>query len=131
MDRLSSAGLLASRVLLSAIFVYSGVMKIFHFSATTGFMTAQGMHMAGMFLVLAILVEIAGGLSVLLGYFPRLGALALALYLVPVTLVFHRNFGDPGQAAHFMKNVAISGGLLAIVSVGGGVFSVDARKRAA
>ncbi len=131
MDRLSSAGLLVSRVLLSAIFLYSGVMKVFHFTATTGFMTAHGMHMAAMFLVLAVLVEIGGGLSVLLGYYPRLGALALALFLVPVTLVFHRNLGDPNQAAHFAKNVAIAGGLLAVVSAGGGVFSAGARKGAA
>ena len=131
MDRLASAGLLVSRVLLSVIFLVSGAMKVFSFTATAGSMTSHGMHLAGMFLVLAILVEIGGGLSVLLGYRPRLGALLLALFLVPVTLVFHRNLVDPGQAAHFMKNVSIFGGLLAIVSVGGGVFSVDARKRAA
>ncbi len=128
MDRLSSAGLLVSRVLLAAIFLVSGVEKIFAFGATMNVMAAQGMHMAGMFLVLAILVEVAGGASVLLGYFPRLGALLLALYLVPVTLVFHRDLGDPGQAAHFAKNVAIIGGLLAIVSVGGGGFAIGAGK---
>ncbi len=131
MDRLSSAGLLVSRVLLSAIFLFSGVMKVFNFTATTGFMTAQGMHMAGMFLVLAVLVELGGGLSVLFGWFPRLGALALALYLVPVTLVFHRNVVDPNQAAHFAKNVAIAGGLVALLSVGGGEFSFRAKKGAA
>ncbi len=131
MDRLSSAGLLVSRVLLSAIFLFSGAMKLFGFSATAGSMAAHGMHMAPMFLVLAVVLELGGGLSLLLGYVPRLGALALALYLVPVTLVFHRNLSDPGQAAHFAKNVAIFGGLLAIVSVGGGEFSLGARKRGA
>ncbi len=130
MDRLSSAGLLVSRVLLAAIFLVSGVEKIFAFGATMSVMAARGMHMAGMFLVLAILVEIAGGASVLLGYFPRLGALVLALYLVAVTLVFHRDLGDPNQAAHFAKNIAIIGGLVAIVSVGGGAFSVGTRRGA-
>ncbi len=130
MDRLSSAGLLVSRVLLAAVFLVSGTGKICAFGPTMGVMAARGMHMAGMFLVLAILVEIGGGLSVLLGYRPRLGALVLALYLVPVTLVFHRNLVDPDQAAHFAKNLAIIGGLLAVVSVGGGVFSLDARKGA-
>ncbi len=130
MDRLSSAGLLVSRVLLASIFLVSGFEKLFAFGATMGSMADRGMHMAGMFLVLAILVEVAGGLSVLFGYLPRLGALLLALYLVPVTLVFHRELGDPNQAAHFAKNVAIMGGLLAIVSVGGGTFSVGSRKGA-
>ncbi len=128
MDRLASTGLLVSRVLLAAIFLVSGVEKIFAFGPTLGAMAARGMHMAGLFLVLAILVEFGGGLSVLVGYYPRLGALALALYLVPVTLVFHRNLGDPNQAAHFAKNVAIAGGLIAIVSTGGGEFAVGAGK---
>lgn len=128
MDRLASAGLLVSRVLLAAIFLVSGAEKLFAFGPTMGAMAAQGMHLPGMFLVLAILVEIGGGLSVLAGYYPRLGALALALYLVPVTLVFHRGLADPNQAAHFAKNVAIIGGLLAIVAVGGGEFSAGAGK---
>lgn len=123
MDRLSSAGLLVSRVLLSGIFLFSGSQKILHFAQTQGFMEAAGMRMTGLFLVLAILFELGGGISLLLGCYPRLGALALLLFLAPVTLVFHRALGDPGQAAHFAKNIAIMGGLLAIVSAGGGEFS--------
>lgn len=124
MDCLSSAGILVSRVLLSAIFLFSGVKKIFAFEATQGYMAAQGMKMTALFLVLAILFEICGGLSVLLGYLPRLGALALILFLAPVTLVFHRNVADPVQAIQLAKNLAIMGGLFAILSVGGGEFSL-------
>ena len=128
MDRLASAGVLVSRVLLASIFLFAGVGKIFNFAATQGAMAAQGMHMTGLFLVLAIFVELGGGFSVLVGFFPRLGALALFLFLVPVTLVFHRNLSDPAQLGHFMGNVGIMGGLMAIVSVGGGEFSVGAKK---
>lgn len=130
MDRVSSAGLLVSRILLSSIFIFAGGSKMFAFTATQGSMAAQGMKMTALFLVLAILVEMGGGLSVLLGYFPRLGALALFLFLIPVTLVFHRNLSDPAQLGHFMSNLGIMGGLMAIVSVGGGAFSVGAKKGA-
>lgn len=130
MDRLSSVGLLLSRVLLSGIFLFSGSQKVLHFGATQGYMAAAGMKMTGLFLVLAILFELGGGLSLLLGCYPRLGALALLLFLAAVTLVFHRHVGDPGQAAHFAKNVAIAGGLLAILSVGGGEFRAGCRKDA-
>jgi len=130
MERLSSAGLLVSRIFLSSIFLFAGVNKVFAFTATQGYMAAQGMKMTALFLVLAILVEIGGGLSVLLGFFPRLGALALFLFLVPVTLVFHRNVSDPVQLGHVASNVAVMGGLMAIVSVGGGMFSVGAKKGA-
>lgn len=124
MDRLSSAGLLASRILLSGIFLFSGVKKVFAFSATQATMGQYGMKMTGIFLILAILFEIGGGLSVLLGYFPRLGALSLILFLIPATAVFHRDFAAPGQVIQFAKNVAIMGGLFAILSAGGGEFSL-------
>jgi putative oxidoreductase len=94
-------------------------------------MAQMGMHMTGLFAVLAILFELGGGLSVLLGYFPRLGALALVLFLVPTTIVFHRDFSVAGQSVQFAKNLAILGGLLAIVAAGGGEFSLRRPRRSA
>ena len=129
MDRLSSSGMLVARVLLSSIFLFSGVKKIFAFSATQAHMTQYGMKMTGLFLILAILFEIGGGLFVLLGYFPRLGALALLLFLVPATVVFHRDFANPGQIIQFSKNVAIMGGLVAILAAGGGEFAFRRKRR--
>ncbi len=128
MERLTSAGLLVSRILLSWIFLYSGARKVFAFQQTEAFMTGAGMHMAALFLVLAILFEIGGGLSVLLGYYPRLGALALILFLIPTTLVFHRDFAVAGQSTQFIKNVAIIGGLFAILAAGGGEYSLRKAK---
>ncbi len=124
MDRLSSLGILVSRILLSTIFLLSGAMKIPGFSATQAYMAARGMKMTALFLAAAVVVEIGGGLFVLLGYRARLAALALFLYLIPVTIVFHRAACDPGQMAHLRKNLAVMGGLMAIVSVGAGEFSV-------
>jgi putative oxidoreductase len=124
MERLSSIGLLVSRILLSGIFLFSGASKILAFAQTQSYMASKGMHMTGLFLVLAILFELCGGLSVLLGYFPRLGALALTLFLILTTIVFHRDFSVAGQSVQFAKNLAILGGLLAILVAGGGEFSL-------
>ncbi len=127
MDRLSSAGMLVARILLSHVFLFSGVKKVFAFSATQAHMTKYGMKMTGIFLVLAILFEIGGGLMLLLGTFPRLGALALLLFLLPTTAVFHRDFADPAQIVQFSKNVAIMGGLWAVLAAGGGEFVLRGR----
>lgn len=124
MDRLSSAGLLAARLLIAPVFLFSGVRKVFAFGATQEAMAAHGMRMTGLFLVMAILLELGGGLSVLLGYRTRLGAALLILFLVPATLVFHRAVSDPAQAIQLAKNLAIMGGLLALATAGGGAFSV-------
>ena len=129
MDRLSSVGMLIARILLSNVFLFSGVKKVFTFSATQAHMTNHGMKMAGLFLVLAILFEIGGGIMLLLGTFPRLGALALLLFLLPVTVVFHRDFADPAQIVQFSKNVAIMGGLWAILAAGGGEFALRGRRK--
>jgi len=128
MERLISIGLLVSRILLSSIFLYSGVNKILAFQATQAYMAGHGMRMTGLFIVLAILFEIGGGLFLLLGWFPRLGALALILFLVPTTLVFHRDLSDPAQIVQFAKNVAILGGLFAVLSAGGGEFAIRRKK---
>ena len=63
MERLSSSVMLVARILLSSIFLFSGVKKIFAFSATQAYMAQYGMKMTGLFLVLAILFEVGGGVS--------------------------------------------------------------------
>ena len=116
---------LISRVLLSAIFLISGVNKILHPVATQQYMAAHGMPLVGLFMVGAIAIELVGGLSVLLGYKVRWGAIALALFLIPATLIFHNNFADQMQTIHFLKNLAILGGLLIVIQYGAGQISLE------
>jgi putative oxidoreductase len=112
--------LLIARALLSALFIWSGINKILDPVGTQQYMAAYGMPWISVFLVAAIVTELGGGLSVLLGYRSRLGAAVLALFLIPATLIFHTNFADPIQQIMFMKNLAIFGGLLMIVQLGSG-----------
>lgn len=116
--------LLVARVLLSAIFIWSGINKILDPSGTQQYMVAHGMPATGLLLVAAIAIELGGGLSVLLGYRSRLGAAALGLFLIPATLIFHTNFTEPTQQIMFMKNLAILGGLLTIYQIGSGQFAI-------
>jgi len=123
---------LAGRILLSAIFLMSAFGKVTDFSGTMAYMSAKGMFAVPFFLVMAILFEVCGGLSVLLGFKARWGALALIVFLIPVTLIFHNFWAvDPDQARmqtiNFMKNLAIMGGLLQILAHGSGALSLDSR----
>jgi len=118
------------RILLSQIFLISGFMKIMNWQMFATMMAAKGMPAAEVFLALAILTEIGGGLGILLGCQARLSALALALFLVPTTLIFHNFWAYEGemmqnQMQHFLKNLAIMGGLYTVVAVGSGPFSID------
>jgi putative oxidoreductase len=123
---------LAGRILLAAIFVLSGVMKLADFEGALGHMQAAGIPYASTLLVIAAIAEIAGGLSIMTGFLTRLGAFGLFLYLIPTTLLFH-NFWDYAgperiaQSASFMKNLAIMGGLLILMAHGAARQSVDRR----
>ncbi|HEY4715730.1 MAG TPA: DoxX family protein [bacterium] len=119
---------LFGRILLSIIFLMSGFGKIANAAGTQQFMSAYGMPLTAFFMVCAIILEVAGGLSVLLGYKAKLGALALVIFLIPATLIFHTKFSDQIQMIMFMKNMAILGGLLLIIGFGSGPVSIDERR---
>jgi len=108
-------------VLLSAIFILSGLGKLPHFNDIAGMIAGKGIPLATVALVISLFVEIGGGLMVLTGFKAKYAALVMAVWLVPVTLVFHHFWGIPAAQQHdqmvnFLKNVAIMGGLLVLAS---------------
>ena len=111
---------LLSRILMSAIFIWSGIGKITNPVGTQEYMSAYGMRFTSVLLIVVVAVEILGGLSLLLGIKPRYGAIALALFLIPATFIFHTDFSDQIQQIMFMKNLAMLGGLLMLIQHGGG-----------
>ena len=125
MEWLKSLGSLIGRILLVLIFLHSGIGKIENFEGTAKFMAQYGMPYTSFFLFGATIFELAGSVLVILGYYARFGALLLLLFLIPTTIIFHTNFDDPSQMIHFMKNVSMFGGLLVLLAMGAGRFSMD------
>jgi len=120
---------LIARILLALIFIKSGIGKIMDPTGTQQYMAAYGMPLTGLFLVGAIIFEIFGSLSVLLGYKARPGAIVLIIFLVPATLIFHTKLSDPLQMVMFMKNLAMLGGLLMVAYFGPGPISFDEKTK--
>ncbi|MEW5877470.1 MAG: DoxX family protein [Acidobacteriota bacterium] len=88
------------------------------------------MLLVPLFLSAAILLELAGGLSLLMAFKTRIGALLLIPFLIPTTLIFHNSWALDGadrqmQIIHFMGNLAILGGLLVVSGRDPGSMSVD------
>ncbi|WDT74617.1 MAG: DoxX family protein [Candidatus Manganitrophus sp.] len=121
--------LLLGRILIAAIFLMSGLNKIMAPGQTQAYMESAGMPLPGLFLVGAIVLEVGGALSLLLGAYTFWGSLALLIFMIPTTLIFHTNFADPNQMIHFMKNLAMIGGLLYVMEAGPGRISIDAKRR--
>jgi putative oxidoreductase len=117
------------RVMFALIFVAS---IIGHFSgAEIAEASAHGVPVAHLLVPLAGIIALAGGVSVILGYRARFGALLLLVFLVPVTLVMHKFWGLPDpqmammQKISFMKNVSLCGACLMIMHFGSGPYSLD------
>ena len=119
---------LATRLLMAAIFVLSGIGKIANPAATIGYINAMGLPFPELALAGAIGVEVIGGLLLVAGFYTRPVALALAAFSIVTGLVFHSAVGDQNQMIHLMKNLAMAGGLLQIAAFGAGTLSLDARR---
>lgn len=116
---------LAGRVLLSAIFILSGFSKIISYAGTQQYMDGAGVP--GFLLPLVVALELGGGLAVLVGWFTRPAAWALATFSILAAGLFHAEFGNELQQIMFMKNFAIAGGLLLLAAYGPGALSLDRR----
>lgn len=127
MNTLQSIAAPIGRLLISFIFLYSGLGKISGYAGTQAYMESMGVP--GALLPLVIAVEVLGGLAVALGWHTRIAAFLLAGFSLLSALLFHANFADQMQLISFLKNVAIAGGFLMIVAVGGGAFSLDNRSK--
>ena len=118
---------LAGRILLSAIFLVSGIGKLSAWSGTQAYMDSHGVP--GALLPAVVLLEIGAPLLLVLGWQTRLAALALAGFSLLSGILFHWQPGDMMQQIMLMKDIAMAGGFLALVAHGAGRFSLDARSR--
>ena len=118
---------LVARILLAQIFLIAGFGKLgAGYAGTQGYMEAMGVP--GILLPLVILMEIGGGLALIVGFCTRWVALSLAAFCIVAALIFHHTFADQMQMIMFMKNFAMAGGLLMVYVHGAGGFSVDAKR---
>jgi putative oxidoreductase len=119
---------LAGRLLIAIIFLLSGFGKITAPEATQGYIASVGMPAPLLSYIAAVIVELGGGILLLIGYRVRPVAAIMAIFTIIAALFFHHAFGDQNQMIHFLKNLAMAGGLLQVVAFGAGAFSIDNRR---
>lgn len=117
---------LVARLFIGQIFLLSGFFKITGYEGMQGYMEAMGVP--GMLLPLVILLEAGGGLAIVAGWQTRLVSIALAVFTVAAAVIFHSNFSDQIQMIMFMKNMAITGGLILLAVHGAGGYGLDSRR---
>ena len=125
---------LTGRLLLALLFLPAGLMKIGGFAGTVGYIASKGLPMPALGAVIAIAVEVLGGLALLAGFGTRVAALVLAVFTVAASVIFHAYWAVPAEAQMvqqlmFFKNLAVVGGLLVLAAHGAGGWSVDAKRQ--
>jgi len=130
MDALKRFGPLAGRILIAVIFVFAGFGKLTGLDGTAGYIASKGLPIPYVLAVAAMIVELGGGVLLVLGFKTRWVAAALLLFTAATALFFHNFWALPAdqvqnQMIHFMKNISMVGGLLYVVVYGSGPLSID------
>jgi putative oxidoreductase len=132
MNAMTDAIALLGRILLAAMFIYAGYGKIGGFAGTAGYIASQGLPLPQVLAAGTIVLEIVAGVLLVVGWKARWAALALALFTVLASVIFHAYWSVPAeqfrtQQLFFLKNMAVVGGLLMVVALGAGRWSADRR----
>lgn len=125
---------LVARTFIAILFIQTGIANMIEFRDTQQQIAEAGIPLSALVALCVVIFELAGGVSLILGYKAQIGAVLLLLFLVPATLTFHNPIADPTQIIDFLKNLAIIGGLLMVTAYGSGPVSLDrpvAKSRAA
>lgn len=130
MDALNRYGPLIGRLLIAVIFVLSGFNKIGGFEGTVGYIASKGLPLSQLGAILAIVVELGGGILLIVGWKTRWVAAVMMIFTVVAAVIFHNYWAAPPEMAqnqmiHFLKNISMAGGLLYVVVFGSGPLSVD------
>jgi putative oxidoreductase len=124
---MNAALALLGRVLMSAIFIQGGWGKLTHLAGTATYIGSHDLPLPYIAAIVAVVVELGGGLAVLIGLRTRIVAVVLALWCIATAMIAHYHPGDANQMIHFMKNVCMAGGFLILAAWGAGALSVDRR----
>jgi putative oxidoreductase len=124
----SSVTILLGRTLLAVIFLLSGFGKLTAIAGTAGYFGSLGLPLPMVTAIVVGLIELLGGLAILVGFQTRSTAWVLAIFTVATALVAHTGWADQMQMINFLKNLAITGGFLLLASSGAGAYSIDAKR---
>lgn len=125
---------LPARLLLALMFILAGFGKLSDISGTAGYIASAGLPLPAVLAVLTGLLELIGGLFVVIGFQARWTGLALAVFTLTASYLFHAFWAAPTDQQYvaqllFMKNISVAGGLLLLSALGAGPLSLDARLR--
>lgn len=114
------------RIVMGLAFIYYGVSKFFFIPGTIGFVATK-LPLATEVFWLAVVIEIGGGVLLVLGLATRGVAYFFAFYCCFTAIVFHFVPENRSLLDHFAENFALAGGFLILATVGPGAAALGRR----
>jgi putative oxidoreductase len=133
LDTLKTPLIVTGRVLLALMFILSGFGKLADIGGTAGYIASGGLPFASVLAVIVGALELFGGIAIAIGFQARWAALALGLFTLAASVLFHQFWAVPADQAFvqqlmFMKNLSVAGGLFIVAALGAGAASIDSRR---
>lgn len=130
-----NAALLVGRILISILFIASGIFKVTHWSETLAYVRELGIVLENAALAVTVVLQLLGGLFILFGYRTRLGVVLLLIFLLPVSFIAHAYWNSSASDYQnnlwaFWKNMSLVGGLFYVLGAGPGGWAIDRSGRA-
>lgn len=124
---------LLGRIIIGALFLISGLMMVKYWASMVQVVASTKLPYPAFFLGGAIILEVLGGVSVILGYRTRLGAWLLIIFLAAATYLFHSFWKVDASHAdavreEFVRNIVYLGALFLLAAFGPGGYSIDASR---
>ena len=132
-DKYSAYVSLAGRILLALMFIPAGFGKLTNIGGTAGYIASGGLPFPSVLAVLVGALELFGGLALVIGFKVRWVGLAMALFTLAASMLFHPFWSVPEAQQMvtkllFMKNISVVGGMLLISALGAGALTLDERR---
>jgi putative oxidoreductase len=127
MTKQTDTAALIGRIFIAVLFLMSGLGKLAAPAATQAYIAAMGLPAPMLAYFGSMAVELIGSVLLIIGFRVRAVAVGMAVFTLLTAVFFHRNFADQNQMIHFLKNIAIMGGLLQVAAFGAGRFALDRR----
>ena len=132
-DSIKTPLVVVGRVLLALMFILAGLSKLTNIAGTAGYIASGGLPAPMLLAVVVGLLELLGGIAIAVGFHARWAALALGLFTLLASVLFHRYWAVPADQAMvqqlmFMKNLSVAGGMFIVAALGAGPASLDARR---
>jgi putative oxidoreductase len=115
------------RLLMSSLFIWAGFGKLMNPTGTAQYFANYHLPLPDVLVWIVIIIELIGGLMILVGFQARWVALVLALFCLVTGFAIHLPVGDQANMTNFYKNLVMAGGFLYVVAYGAGAISVDNR----